>query len=240
MFAGRLLGFPHDWTKGGRRTIPLTYPRRIYNPNWYVARRQLPDGTIAETFQPWPKFTFVGPAHAKYPRPEAFDYVRELPHMQPPPNGTRTTFIKQRVIVDGGVPGGELIPQFQPGIVTLPNLYQVPFGYVLEIKKFLVIPLDTSYHTLYVTILKDGAEAFYVQGANRLAPNPGSLNPVGAGYEILPNWPQDQFNTEMRFRNSEWVGVQVVNNTFAQREVEIAVWGWKHPDTYVLDDLGLK
>jgi len=236
LYSGRLLGFPPGIFKGGRRVFSLLQKRRVYNPNWRIKTIQTPDGPVDKYTQP-PQIQPLNAPNSIYPRPQSFDYVRQPPTQQPPP-GSITTYIKITVVVPGGQPFGVDGLHFQPGESVIPNMYVTPFEYIFVPKKLLIIPYDTDYDTLYVSMLKNGNQAFHLQGANRLAPD-SAAEFSGGGWELLPNWPQDQFNNEIVFRANERVGVRLINDTPGEREVHIAVFGWKFRENYYYSQIGL-
>jgi len=211
MLGKRLLGIPHGFFKGARRVLALGQRRAILHSE---------SSPIKDT-------------------PSVVNFVRSLPHMEPPPAATYITFLKERLIVPPatlvGVNGGF----FQPGEISMPNLYTVPDGYRFEIKKFLIEPLDTQYDTLFCAILHNGFEVPHVQGPHRL-PSDRMAHFIGGGWELLPNFPQDQFNTELRIPSNDWVGVRVINDSFAEREVNIAIWGWKYPEKNIHEYVGMR
>jgi len=225
---GRVMGVPWYAWKGGRRVLGLTTRRVIYTPKYQISRQKTPAGCFVDTYKPFP----CGDICEK----RDWEYTRFLPHVQPPPSATKTVYYKERVIVPPGQVAGVNGGFFQPGIASNFFGYQVPFGWRFELKKFLVQVLDTDFDTLFAVVLHNGYEAFQLEAARRL-PADSNANFGGAGYELLPNWPQDQFNNELRFGELDWVGYRAVNNTFAEREVNIAFWGWKYPEK--CEDLAL-
>jgi len=212
MYAGRGPQVPWYRYKGGRRVLALLPERHVYMPGYKVRRIRDSSGIVVR--EEYDKLPFNRGLCVVKP----LTYTRRLPHQEAPPSGTKTVFLKRRV----GVPPGQINGNWMANAITIPRWYQVPLTWKLEVKKLLLEVLDTSYDSIFFMALKNGHNAFHVEGADLDPPELG-------GYELLPTWPNDQWNEELRYNEGEWVGIRIVNNMFAEREVNVSMWGWKYP-----------
>jgi len=179
-------------------------------------------------------------------------YTQTTPDKEPPPHGTKGMFLTGRVRVPAATytivvdpPPGSPISTYAAGIHFDANLYTVPNGYMFEAKKFLISVDDTAYEDITFVPLKNRAEAFVFEGAPRhfTLINEAEDHELtyfgGAGYQLLPNLPQDQFNMILRYKENERVGIKIVNQLPAIRYVDFAIWGWKYPVKCYYNKMGV-
>jgi len=209
-------GFPPRFGfYGGARTVPLLLRRVTYSPGL--------------------KTTFVGDQEyiEQLPKPRLCDpelspvnvqYSRSLPHQEPPPSGTIIDFPNENIEIPAGADDGD--GNLAPGVYTNTNLYTVPRGFRAEIKKLLIMPYDTDYNTLYVTILRNGLPYLRIEGARRY--DGTALAAPSYDYGLSPTFPQDQFNIECRFNEGYTMGIQIANHTPGIRFVSYGLFGWKY------------
>lgn len=225
----RGFGAPKYGFYGGLRYIPQMLQRASYTPGEIITvdSRGMehvtalpPSPTTRKRTGSWPPVT----------------YTRKLPHLEPPAYNAVITYINAHIAVPaGGVIAADLIPS----LTTLPNQYVVPLGFRYEAKKFLIVMGDTDYPTLFCNVLRNGVPAFTLQGANAFDGTALDSPAPSGGWDLLPTFPQDQFNTELRFNENDRVGFQVINNTPLIREVHIGLFGWKYLKTVEQEGLGI-
>lgn len=226
---GRVAGLPPYWARGGRRIFSLLVDRDIYNPEFLIRRK----GGL-ETVRPMPP-------NQGCPKVPQF-FTRQTPDKEPPAHGTKGMFITGRVRVPAATytvvvdpQPGDPISFYDSGVYIDGGLYTVPNGYMFEAKKFLISCDDTDYEDITFVPLKNNGEAFVFEGAPRKhtriseAEDHELTYSGGAGYQLLPLLPQDQFNMILRYKENERVGIKITNLLPSVRFVDFAIWGWKYP-----------